>query len=142
MIKKEMIKSYKDLDVYTLSYSIAMEIFVLTRKFPKEELYSLTSQVVRSSRSISANIAEGWAKLEHPKKFKLQLIDALGSVSETENWVAFALDCQYISAGQSTDLLDKLNKIGRMLTKLHQNWRSKSESPASSLQPPAPNLHD
>jgi four helix bundle protein len=130
-----MIKSYKDLEVYNLSYSIAMEIFVLTRKFPKEELYSLTSQIVRSSRSISANIAEGWAKREHPKKFKLQLIDALGSASETENWIAFALDCQYLSAEQAGELLNKLNKIGRMLTKLHQNWKSKSEAtaPASNL---------
>lgn len=130
-----MIKSYKDLDVYNLSYSIAMEIFVLTRKFPKEELYSLTSQIVRSSRSISANIAEGWAKREHPKKFKLQLIDALGSLTETENWIAFALDCQYISAEQSAELLNKLDKIGRMLTKLHQNWKSKSKTtiPASNL---------
>jgi four helix bundle protein len=112
-----------------------MEIFVVTRKFPKEELYSLTSQIVRSSRSISANIAEGWAKREHPKKFKLQLIDALGSLSETENWIAFALDCQYISAEQSTELLNKLDKIGRMLTKLHQNWKSKSDAtiPASNL---------
>lgn len=57
-----MITSYKDLDVYKLSYNLAMDIFSFTRKFPKEEIYSLTSQIVRASRSISANIVEGWAK--------------------------------------------------------------------------------
>ena len=119
-----------------------MEIFALTRKFPKEELYSLTSQIVRSSRSISANIAEGWAKRVHPKKFKLQLIDALGSTAETENWISFALDCQYISREQSSELQNKLDKIGRMLTKLHQNWKSKYETttPTSNFQPPTSNI--
>jgi len=57
-----MIKSYKDLDVYNLSYEVAMEIFEMTRNFPKEEQYSLTSQMIQSSRSVSANISEGWAK--------------------------------------------------------------------------------
>ena len=57
-----MIKSYNDLEVYKLSYNLAMDIFLLSKKFPKEELYSLTSQIIRSSRSISSNVAEGWAK--------------------------------------------------------------------------------
>ena len=57
-----MIKSYNDPEVYKLSYNLAMDIFLLSKKFPKEELYSLTSQIIRSSRSISSNVAEGWAK--------------------------------------------------------------------------------
>lgn len=57
-----MIKSYKNLEVYKRSFELAMEVFWLTRNFPKEEVYSLTSQINRSSRSISSNIAEAWAK--------------------------------------------------------------------------------
>ncbi|MDZ7716152.1 MAG: four helix bundle protein [Balneolaceae bacterium] len=119
-----MIKSYKDLDVYNLSYGLAMEIFELTRSFPKEEQYSLTSQIVRSSRSISANITEGWAKRSYENYFKQHLVHALGSNSETENWLNFAKDCKYIKKKDFESLISKLNKIGKMLTKLHQNWQT------------------
>ena len=129
-----MIKSYKDLDVYNLSYQLAMDIFFLTKKFPKEEIYSLTSQIVRSSRSISGNIVEGWAKRIYPKKFKTQLVDALGSSAETQNWISFAKDCGYISDNQYQDYSDKLEQIGKRLTKLHQNWKSIPKSnPSSNL---------
>lgn len=84
-----MIKSFRDLEVHELSYDLAMEIFFLKRSFPKEELYSLTSQIIRSSRSISSNIVEGWAKRIYENKFKLHLIDALGSTAETQNWSPF-----------------------------------------------------
>ena len=129
-----MIKSYKDLDVYNLSYKLAMDIFFLTKKFLKEEMYSLTSQIVRSLRSISSNIVEGWAKRIYPKKFKNQLIDALGSSAETQNWILFSKDCGYISIQQSEEYSDKLEQIGKMLTKLHQNWKSSPKSnPTSNL---------
>ena len=137
-----MIKSYKDLEVYNLSYKLALDIFFLTRKFPKEEMYSLTSQIVRSSRSISSNIVEGWAKRIYPKKFKNQLIDALGSSAETQNWILFSKDCGYISTQQSDEYSDKLEQLGKMLTKLHQNWKSSSPSaPTSNFQPPT-SIHD
>jgi four helix bundle protein len=129
-----MIKSFKDLEVYNLSYQVAMDIFFLTRKFPKEELYSLTSQIVRSSRSISSNIVEGWAKRTYENKFKLQLVDALGSCAETQNWMLFAKDCNYISTEDFQLYYEKLDQIGRMLTKLHQNW--KTNPPTSILQHP------
>jgi four helix bundle protein len=77
-----MIKSFQDLEVYKLSYQVAMDIFHLSRKFPKEEMYFLTSQIIRSSRSISANIVEGWSKRHYENKFKVHLIDALGSTGE------------------------------------------------------------
>jgi len=120
-----MIKSYKDLDVYNLSYEVAMEIFEMTRNFPKEEQYSLTSQVIRSSRSVSANISEGWAKRNYENYFKQHLIHALGSTAETENWLYFARDCEYITETDSEAILEKLDQIGRMLTRLHQNWKSR-----------------
>ena len=90
------IKSYKDLEGYQLSFTLPMDIFQFSRKFPKEEIYSLTSQVVRSSRSVSANIIEGWAKRTYENVFKQHLIDALGSLTETENWLLFAKACDYI----------------------------------------------
>ncbi len=119
-----MIKSFRDLEVYTLSYEVAMELFRTSRKFPKEELYSLTSQLVRSSRSISANIAEGWSKRFYENKFKLHLIDSLGSTGETQNWISFARDCGYITESEYKLFLDH---VGRMLTKLHQNWQTKED---------------
>jgi four helix bundle protein len=119
-----MIQSYKDLEVYKRSFKLAMDIFWLTRKFPKEEIYSLTSQVTRSSRSISANITEGWAKRRFENVFKQHLVHSLGSCAETENWIHFAFECQYIDEKVNENLLKEIDEIGKMLNKLHQNWKS------------------
>lgn len=119
-----MIKSYKDLEVWKQSFDMAMEIFWLTKKFPKEEVYSLTSQIVRSSRSVSANISEGWAKRSYEKILKQHLITSLGSNIETYNWLDFAKKCDYISEIEYQDLTEKLDIISKMITKLHQNWVS------------------
>ncbi|MCF1423200.1 four helix bundle protein [Mangrovimonas futianensis] len=119
-----MIKSYKDLKVHEEAFALAMAIFWRTRKFPKEEVYSLTSQIVRSSRSVSANISEGWAKRQFDAVFKQQIIIALGSNSETQDWLDYALACDYISKDEHSDFSEKNDKIGKMLTKLHQNWES------------------
>ena len=119
-----MIKSYKDLEIYKRSFQIAMDIFWLTREFPKEEMYSLTSQIVRSSRSISANITEGWAKREYESVFKQHLVTSLGSSAETQNWLLFAFECKYINQPTFEKFDQELDEIGKMLTKLHQNWKS------------------
>ena len=100
-----------------------MDIFKASRNFPREELYSLTSQITSSSRSISSNIVEGWAKREYENLFKRHLIDSLGSCHETENWVSFAKDCGYISEEKFTKYNEELDTIGKMLTRLHQNWK-------------------
>lgn len=119
-----MIQSYKDLEVFERSYQIAMDIFWRSREFPQEEKYSLTSQVVRSSRSISSNITEGWAKREYENYFKQHLIHALGSNAETQNWMNFARDCEYLTDNEFNDFEKELEVIGKMLTKLHQKWTS------------------
>lgn len=119
-----MIKSYKDLKVHQEAFALAMEIFWITRKFPKEEIYSLTSQIVRSSRSVSANITEGWAKRTYDSVFKQQLITALGSNAETDDWLNNALECKYISISDFKNLIAKNNSVGKMLTQLHKNWKS------------------
>jgi len=134
-----MIKSFHDLEVYNLSYETAMDIFHITSRFPKEEIYSLTSQMVRSSRSISSNIVEGWAKRTYENKFKVHLIDSLGSTAETVNWILFAKDCKYMTQEQFDSLTEKLDRIGKMLTKLHQNWKS-TNSGISNLEHPISNL--
>lgn len=119
-----MIRSYKDLEVYNRSFDLAMDIFRLTRNFPKEEVYSLSSQIVRSSRSISANICEGWAKRHYESVFKQHLVHALGSCAETETWLDFAESCNYIADEQSNKLRKGLDELGKMLNRLHQNWKS------------------
>jgi four helix bundle protein len=119
-----MIRSYKDLEVYKRSFKLAMDIFWMTKKFPKEEIYSLTSQITRSSRSVTANISEGWAKRKYESVFKQHLIHSLGSCSETETWLDFALECDYIDQSTHRGFSDELDQLGKMLNKLHQNWNS------------------
>lgn len=103
---------------------MAMDIFWLTREFPKEEVYSLTSQITRSSRSVSSNIVEGWAKRTYEAIFKQHLVISLGSNAETENWLKFALECKYINQDTFNNMTAEINEIGKMLTSLHQNWKS------------------
>jgi four helix bundle protein len=91
-----MIRTIVDLEVFNISYQLAMEVFHISKQFPKEEKYSLTDQIVRSSRSISANIAEGWGKRVYENEFKKHLIYAMGSLEETKTWLLFTKDCSYI----------------------------------------------
>ena len=80
-------RGFRDLIVYQKSYALALDILRITKSFRKEELYSLTDQISRSSRSVAANIAEGWPKRKYPKMFVSKLIDAAGESSETEYWL-------------------------------------------------------
>jgi four helix bundle protein len=107
-----------------MSFALVMEIFWVTRKFPKEEVYSLTSQIVRSSRSVSANSSEGWAKRVYEGVFKQHIIHSLGSNSETKDGLNDASECGYFPKDVFTDLIKKNDSICRMLNKLHQNWKS------------------
>lgn len=120
-----MIQQLKDLEVYVRSYRLAMRIFEITRSFPKEEIYSLTSQMIRSSRSISANVSEGWAKREYEHVFKQHLIHSLGSTSETRTWIDFSYDCGYIIKDIHIDISEELDVLGKMLTNLHKKWKSR-----------------
>ncbi len=119
-----MIQKLKDLEVYGRAFDLAMQVFELTRSFPKEEVYSLTSQIVRSSRSVAANISEGWAKREYEKVFKQHLIHALGSASETQTWADFSLNCGYITPDAYADGSRQLEIIEKMITNLHKKWKS------------------
>ena len=120
----KVIKGIKDLKVYNLSYKLAMEIFNITKKFPKEETYSLTDQVGRSSRSVAMNIREGFAKRKYKQVFIRHLNDALGSSEETRGWLDSALDCKYILEKEYRDLDSQYKEVGAMLYSLMNNWRT------------------
>ena len=117
------IKTFLDLEIYNLSRQLAKEIFQLTLQFPAEEKYSLTDQIRRSSRSIKANIAEGWGKRIYINNFKRHLVDSNGSLEETKSWLISALDCNYISQEIFVDFFSKAEIIGSKLWKLHDNWQ-------------------
>jgi four helix bundle protein len=118
------IRTFQDLEVYRLAHTLAMEIFQVTKKFPKEETYSLIDQIRRSSRSVAVNIAEGWGKLQHENLFKRHLIDSMGSVEETKSWLLFSVDCEYLSRERYNKLLERYEELGAKLFKLHEQWRS------------------
>ncbi len=91
------INSVRDLEVYKLAFVSAMKIFEISKSFPKEEIYSLTDQIRRSSRSVCANLAEGWRKRRYKAVFVNKLSDAEQEAAETQTWLEFALKCKYIN---------------------------------------------
>ena len=109
------INSFRDLIVYQKSYKAAMEIFELTKNFPKEEKFSLTDQIRRSSRSVTSNIAEGWAKKWYPKSFVNKLIDSLGEEYETEVWLDYSVDTGYLTHENHKKLMNEYSEVRKML---------------------------
>ena len=87
---------YRDLKVYKLAYSLAMDIFEETKSFPPEEKFSLIDQIRKSSRSAVTNIAEAWKKRQYPKNFVSKTIDSASEAGETEVWLDFSKDCGYL----------------------------------------------
>ena len=108
-------KSAKELRVYQQAYELALEIYDLTKKWPKEETYSLIDQVRRSSRSVCANLKEAWAKRRYEAHFISKLTDADAENGETETWLDFALDCKYLSKQDHADLSQRCSEIGGMI---------------------------
>ena len=117
-------RSLRDLVVYQKARRVTEHVFELTKRFPKEETYSLTDQVRRSSRSVGAQIAEAWAKRRYEKHFISKLTDADGEQQETQHWVESAHDCGYITGQQRERLIADLSEIGRMLHSMMQKSSS------------------
>ncbi len=117
----ERINSFRDLRVYAEACELDYAIFETTKAFPKEELYSLTDQVRRSSRSIGANIAEAWAKRRYPAHFVSKLTDSDGELQETHHWLGRALAYGYITEQSFKDYEVRCDRIGGMLGKMIQN---------------------
>jgi four helix bundle protein len=111
-------KSGKELRVYQNAYNLAMDIFLISKRWPKEEKYSLTDQIRRSSRSVCANIREAWAKRRYEAHFISKLTDADAENSETDTWLNFALDCKYISNHEHQDLAHQCTKTGAMIGRM------------------------
>ena len=110
-----------NLIVYQKAYKLAMDIFLLTKSFPKEEMYSLTDQIRRSSRSVCANIGEGYRKRSYPKNFISRLTDADGECTETLIHLSFSKDCGYINEETYQDLKNRYLEVGKMLGGIIRN---------------------
>jgi len=105
------ILSYRELRVYRSAIDLAMEIFELTKSFPPEEKYSLTDQIRRSSRSVSANIAEAWRKSRYKAAFIAKINDSETEACETQVWLEIALRCKYLTEEKTDDLLEKYDHL-------------------------------
>jgi four helix bundle protein len=107
--------SFKKLLAYQKAFELSMEIFELSKSFPKEETYSLTDQVRRSLRSVSANIAEAYRKRLYPKHFISKLSDSDSENSETQVWIDFSFSCNYINSEQQQKLSTKSIEVGKLI---------------------------
>jgi four helix bundle protein len=119
------IRTHRELDVYGLSFSTAMKIFEISKRFPKEENYSLTDQIWRSSRSVCSNLAEAFRKRRYPKSFISKLSDSESEAAESQTWLDFSLNCGYITEIEHHTLNETYEKIlGKLVNmSLHpDNW--------------------
>ena len=109
------VRNFRELMVYAKALDLASDVFGISKTFPREEMYALTDQIRRSSRSIGAQIAEAWAKRRYPKHFASKLTDADGEQNETQHWVEVAYQSKYIDHSQRDHLINLCSEIGRML---------------------------
>jgi len=114
-------QGFKDLMAYQKAFQQACEIFDITLSFPKDEKYSLTDQIRRSSRSVCANLAEAYRKRDYPKHFSLKITDCMGENSETLVWLDFSLNCKYISKEIYNQLIALNEDVGKLLSYMLNN---------------------
>jgi len=114
----EKIKTHCDLAVYCKAFDTGMQIFELSKRFPKEEIYSLTNQIRRSSRSVCANLAEAWRKRRYQAAFINKLSDAESEAAETQVWLQFAVKCGYLDREAAIALYQAYDEVLRMLVNM------------------------
>lgn len=115
------IQSHEELEVYKLAFESAMRIFEVSKQFPKEETYSLTDQIRRSSRFVCANIAEGWRKRRYEAAFVSRLSDAEAEAAETQTWLDFALECGYLAVDSRKELWNNYDHvIGKLVNMIYK----------------------
>ena len=115
------IQSHAELDVYKLAFESAMRIYEISKRFPKEETYSLPDQIRRSSRSVCANIAEGWRKRRYEAAFVSKLNDAEAEAAETQTWLDFASECDYLSEDVKQELWQNYDHvIGKLVNMIYK----------------------
>lgn len=115
---KKVLKSHRELDVYQQAFDGSMKLFELSKSFPREEVYSLTDQMRRSSRSVCANIAEAWRKRRYEAAFISKLSDAETEAAETQVWIEFAVKCAYMKSESGRDLYKTYDMIIGMIVKM------------------------
>jgi four helix bundle protein len=113
-----LIKSFRDLNVYAAAREQARQIFEVTKRFPREERYSLTDQIRRSSRAVNAMLAEAWARRRYRAAFISKIVEALGETMETQAWLDHSLDCQYLNPALFRELDAAWQTIGGMLNRM------------------------
>lgn len=118
------VNSVRELDVYKATFALQQKIFRVSKSFPKEETYSLTDQIRRSSRSVGANLSEAWAKRRYPAHFLSKLTDSDGELQETLHWLASAEACGYLGAEQSLQLQDQASIVGKQLGSMINRYES------------------
>ena len=106
-----MIKHHKDLKTYKIAFNCAMTIFEISKEFPREETYSLTDQIRRSSRSVCANLAEAWRKRRYEAAFRAKLSDSEAEAAETQTWIEFAVKCNYLDLETGRELYGSYNQV-------------------------------
>jgi len=121
MERKRDIRHFRDLDVYRRAFDAAMKIFQMTKGFPSEEKFSLVDQIRRSSRSVCANLAEGWRKRRYPAVFKNKVTDSMQEASETQCWLEFSLACKYIDKNTFSKLDNEYEQLISMLNSMEMN---------------------
>jgi four helix bundle protein len=124
-MEKKLIRTHHDLEVYQTAFNLAMMVFQKTKSFPKEERYSLTDQVRRSSRSVCANLAEAWRKRRYEASFLSKLSDAEAEGAETQVWLEFAVQCGYLEVEVGQELSASYDNIlGKIVTLINnpQPW--------------------
>jgi four helix bundle protein len=117
----KLVRNHKELDVYQRAFSAAMGIFELSKQFPREETYSLTDQIRRSSRSVCSNLAEAWRKRQYEAMFVSKLTDAEMEAAETQVWLDFAVECNYLNAQKAAELHTIYNGILGSLANMRNN---------------------
>jgi four helix bundle protein len=138
----EKISTFSDLRAYRQARNLAHQLYEKSRQWPKDEIYSLTSQVRRSSRAVGASLAEAWAKRRYPAHFLSKLTDADAELQETCHWIETASECGYLSAEEASQLLKSAKEIGKMIGTMmlkHESFcRVLEKEPSSAIRHPAP----
>ena len=117
----KLIRHHWQLDVYKLSVETGMAIFETSKKFPREELYSLTDQIRRSSRAVSSAIAEAWRRRKYEAVFVNKLNEAEGEAAETQTWIEYAVKCAYLDRKRGRDLHRACDRVMAMLASMGNN---------------------
>lgn len=113
--RPRLAQRHTDFEVYGKAFDAAMRIFEVSKAFPKAETYSLTDQVLRSSRSVCANLAEAWRKRRYEAAFIAKLGDCEAEAAETQTWIQFAVRCEYLPRAEAEELYREYDAILGML---------------------------